>query len=126
MPRCIDGSGKVIAPQSREEAHQRSRLRWVQCIAVGWHISSALQHLADDLVLRHAACDGIQCRAAKAAGTADGVTVAALLVLQDEGSLPFQRGAVMQVSDWNGIARPRIHDRTPRGVHAKARKDTQP
>jgi hypothetical protein len=34
-----------------EKRHERSRLRGTQVISVGWHVATALDHLADELIL---------------------------------------------------------------------------
>ena len=99
----VDGGGEVIAAQGHEETHEGLGLGGGEGIAVGGHVSAALQDLANDLVFRHARSDGVECGATLAADTGDGVAVAALLVLQDERSLAFERSAVAQ--DTGGMGR---------------------
>ena len=105
--------------------HQGGGLCRVERVAVGGHVSAALQDLADDLVFGHARGDGVECRAAHPADAADRVAVAALLVLEDERALAFERSAVLQIGLRNRIAGPRVHDRAPRRIHAEAREGAE-
>ena len=92
--------GKIVAAQRSEKADERRGLGGTERIAVGGHISASLQDLANDLIFRHARGDGVERRAAEAAFSADGVTVAALLVLEDDRSFSFEWSAVVQISRW--------------------------
>src|ERR1700751_3687183 len=44
------------------------------------------------------------------------MAVATLLGLQNQRTLPLERGCAMQKSRWYGIATPRVHVRTPRRI----------
>ena len=78
--------------ERHEEAHESLGFRRVEGVAVSGHVASALKDLADDLVFGHAGGDVVEGGAALAAGSSEGVAVAALLVLKNEGSLVFERG----------------------------------
>lgn len=90
MARCVDRRRKIVAAESRKKSDESGCFGGTERIAVSGHISSPLQDLADDLILRHASSDGVQRRAAEATFSADGVTVAALLVLEDDGAFSFE------------------------------------
>ncbi len=64
---------------------------WAEGVAVGGHVAAALQDLANHLVFCHARGDGVECGTAHAAESAERVAVAALLVLEDECALAFER-----------------------------------
>src|ERR1035437_4950212 len=115
----MDRGCKIVAAESGEKSDEGSGFGGTERIAVSGHISSTLQDLANDLVFRQASSDGIQRRAAEATFSADGVTVAALLVLEDDGALSFEWSSVVKTNRGNGIAGPCIHDRTPWCVHAE-------
>lgn len=125
MARCVDRRCKIVAAESGEKSDQCGSFGGTEGIAVSGHISSTLQDLADDLVFRHASSDGVQRRAAEATFSADGVTVAALLVLENDSAFSFEWSSVMKISRGNRIAGPCIHNRTPWGVHAETSEYTK-
>jgi len=84
-----------------------------------------LQYLADDLVFGHAGRDAIESRPTLTSPAVEHVTVAALLILKDQPSLPFERGAMIEIIWRYGLARPGIHDWTPRSVCAEMGEDSQ-
>ena len=77
--------------------HQRRGFRWIEGVAVGRHVSAALQHLASDLIFRHSGRNGVQRRAAQAAEAAQRVAVATLLLLKDQRSLAFERRSAVKI-----------------------------
>lgn len=93
-PRCVDSRSQIIAAQGGQEADERGRLGGTKRFAVSRHVASTLQDLANNLVFGHVRCDRVECGAAKPTCSADRVAVAALLVLQDNRSLPLQRSSV--------------------------------
>src|SRR2546427_3664730 len=57
---------------------------------------------------------------------AEGMAVAALLQLEHERPMPFERGASLEILRRNGLAAPRVHDRAPGRVSAQARQRAPP
>src|ERR1017187_716844 len=80
--RCIECGRLVLGTQRGQEPNQGRGLRGAESIAIGRHVASALQHLTNDLILRHAVGDAIQRGSAKSAFTTDRMAVAALLILK--------------------------------------------
>src|SRR5712664_1690073 len=116
---CQGAGGVACRRQSRrmqrfEECHESSRLGRTKIFAVSGHISSALDHLADQLVLSELKSDAIQSRPSLTSLPVQGMTVVALLHLEDESALPLERGPVLQEFRRNGLAAPCVHLRTPR------------
>ena len=72
-----------------QERHECSRLRRTQVFPVGWHVAAALDHLADELILRELYSDSIQIWATLSAGVAERMAVVALLRLKNECPLPL-------------------------------------
>src|SRR6266852_1836913 len=108
--------GQSCRMQSLKECHESSRLGRTKIFAVSGHISSALDHLADQLVLSELKSDAIQSRPSLTSLPVQGMTVVALLHLKNESALPLERGPVLQefCRDW--LAAPRVHLRTPRSI----------
>src|SRR5579863_10054685 len=79
--------------QRFKKCDKRSRLRWIQAVAVCRHIAAALQHLADELVLREAPRDSVERGPTLAAAMIERVAVVALLFLKDRSALSFERSA---------------------------------
>src|SRR5215510_10144044 len=102
--------------QGFQKCYQRRGLGRAQILAVSGHVAAALDYLADELVLREPHGDTVQRRTSLPAALRQGMTVAALLRLEDERTLPLQGGGVAQESRRHGCAAPRVHLRTPRGV----------
>src|SRR5262249_7332491 len=95
------------------EGHQRGGLRWAQALAVGGHVPSALDHLADELIRVEPDGDRIERRTALAAAISERMAVVALLGLEDQGALTLQRRPVREEARRDGIATPGIHLRAP-------------
>src|SRR5580658_5888977 len=79
-------SGRV---QRLEKRHERGRLRRTPVVSVGWHVATALDHLADELVLRKLDGHSIQLRPSLASRAAQRVAVVTLLGLKNECPLPL-------------------------------------
>jgi hypothetical protein len=73
-----------------KECHESSRLSGTKIFAVGWHISTALDHLAYQLVLRKFHSDDVQRRAPLTALPFKGMAVMTLLGLENESALPLE------------------------------------
>src|ERR1700756_894 len=100
--------------QGLEKCHERSGLRRTQVLSVRWHVTAALNHLADELILREPHGDAVQHRASLPADSSKGVAVAALLNLQNQRALALKRGCTVQKFFRNRITTPGVHVRTPR------------
>src|SRR5438445_8891214 len=102
--------------QRFEERDECCRLRRTQILSVCWHVAAALDHLADELVLRQSHSNTIQRGTSLAATFTDGMAVTALLHLENERTLSLKRGAAMQELIRYGITAPSIHVRAPRRI----------
>ena len=89
------------------------------------HVSAALDHLADELVVRKAHSDSVERRSPLAPKSVQRVAVAALLRLKNKRAPPFKSGASLQIFQRNGIPAPRIHHWTPRCMQAQLRKSAE-
>ena len=105
-----------------EERDERRRLRRREVRAVRRHVASALQDLAEELVLRQPRRDVVERRAAPAPGVAERVAVAALLVLEDERALAHDGAPALEVLRGHRQGAPRVHDRRPRRRAAVVRQ----
>lgn len=102
--------------QRFEECHQSRRLRRTQILTVCRHISSALDHLPNQLIFIEAESNFIECWPALTSFVIQRMTVVTLLCLKDECSVALQRRSALQEFWRNRLAAPRIHDRAPRRV----------
>ena len=125
LARSIDSRIKVVAAQRSEKADQGRGFVSIQGVPISRHVTSALHHLPDKLVIGHMGGNGIEGRAAQSAGAANRVAVAALLILKDDRTLTFERRPIVQVTGRNHVGRPRIHDRAPGCIGAEPREDSQ-
>src|ERR1700677_3900426 len=96
-----------------EKRHQRSRLRGTQVVSVGWHVATALDHLADELILRELDSDSIKIRTSFSSRPTQRVAVVALFRLENERPLPLQGCTPFQVLRRNRCATPGVHHWTP-------------
>src|ERR1700758_1547745 len=108
--------------QGLEKCDQRGGLRGAQILAVRRHVATALNHLADELVLRQPHRNTVECRTALPTALSEGMAVAALFDLKHERALPFQGGRSVQELRRHGSAAPGIHLWTPRRIPRKMRK----
>jgi hypothetical protein len=76
--------------QGPEEGNESRCLGGTQVISVSRHVAAALQHLANELVLRKARGHGIQSWTALAAFPFERVAVATLFALEHERPLTFE------------------------------------
>src|SRR5262249_61713884 len=91
-----------------EEGDERGRLRRAQVLSVGRHVPAALDHLADQLILREPHRDAVQRGPALTTRAAQRVAVAALLELQDQRSVPLESGPSLQILLRDRLAPPRL------------------
>src|SRR5581483_278558 len=105
--------------------HERCSLRWRQVLAVRRHVAASLNHLPDELVLRQPHSHRVQSRTAFSAILAEGMAVAALLNLEDQRALPFDRAGVFQKLIRDRGAAPGVHLRTPGGILGEMRKSSK-
>jgi hypothetical protein len=96
-----DGAGSVSrsrlagGAQRFQECNQSRRFRGTQILAVSRHVSSALDHLANELILGAPHGHFVEGRTPFSANIIKGVTIVALLALKHERTLPFQRGPIV-------------------------------
>src|SRR5260370_41902469 len=95
--------------QGFEKSDERGGLCRAQILAIRWHVATALDHLADELVLRQPHRNTVECRTALPASLSEGMAVAALFDLKDERALPLQRGRAVQELRRHRSAAPRVH-----------------
>src|SRR5216684_1764137 len=127
LRRCIEDGGPRGVVRGRlpgrmerlEECHERSGLRRAEVLSIARHVATALDHLADQLVLREPDGDSIERRPALPSRAFERVAVAALLELQDERSVSLERAAAVQVLLRDRFSAPRVHHRAPRRVPAE-------
>src|ERR1700688_4469903 len=90
---CRVARGRVAARMHRdEERDDRVDFGGAQVLAVGRHVASALDYLADDLVAGEAGCGGVEGGAAETSFAAERVAIATLFALNQERALQFERG----------------------------------
>src|SRR5262249_5456650 len=99
--------------QGFKKRYERRCLRRTQILSVCWHVTAALDHLANQLILGEPHRDAVQGWPSLAAGASQGMAVAALLGLEDERALSLERAGMTQQFFRNWIAAPRVHVRTP-------------
>src|SRR5260370_40778490 len=92
-----------------EERHQRSGLRRAEVLSIGRHVAAALDHLADQLVVREPDSDAIEPGPALSSPLVERMTVAALLELQDQRPMYLHRRPAFKVLLREGTAAPRVH-----------------
>jgi hypothetical protein len=83
--------------QRLEECHQRSGFRRTQVLAIGWHISSALDHLPNELIFGKALGNSIERWPALPSFVIQRMTVVALLCLKNESSSTLQGRTTLQI-----------------------------
>ena len=102
--------------QSFQKRHKRGCLRWAEVFSIGRHISSALDHLANQLIFGKTDSNGVQRRSALSPFVIQRMAVMTLLGLKNQRTLPFHGRASMYVlwRDW--LAAPCVHDGAPGSV----------
>src|SRR2546427_4208400 len=80
-----------------EERDQRGCLRRAEVLPVRRHVAATLDDLPDQLILRQPHGDSVERRAALPTRLVERMTVPALLQLEDERPVPFQRGASLEI-----------------------------
>jgi hypothetical protein len=81
--------------QRLKEGHESSRLCRTKVLAVGWHVSTALDHLAYQLILCKLHSDVVQSRTALTSVRTKGMAVMTLLRLKNESALPLEGSPVL-------------------------------
>src|SRR5260370_14247431 len=109
----ISGSGLIRWPQRLHEGDQRGHFRGTYILAVRRHVPASLDDLPDELITRETRGYSIQGRAAQTALAAEAVTIAALLALDENRSLEFQRRPAFHICGGNRCACPHLHIGTP-------------
>src|SRR5260370_11164138 len=102
---CWSLSGRVQGLQERDEG---TGLCGIQIPPVRGHVAAALNDLTDELISRETDGNGIERGSARASGSAQRVTVAALLVLEHERALTLERRSSLDISRRNRFAAPRV------------------
>ena len=77
--------------QRLKKSHQGRGLRGIQIFSVGGHVSAALEHLAHQLIASQTNSDGIERRSPLSTGSAERVTIVALLLLKYQSALNLKR-----------------------------------
>ena len=90
--------------ESFQKRDEGGGFRGAEIFAVGGHVAAALNYLANELVFGLDERDGIERGAAFAAFVAERMAIVALLELEDEGALTFERRAMLQKFRRNGVA----------------------
>src|SRR5438270_7330417 len=99
--------------QSFQKRHKRGCLRWAEVLSIGRHISSALGHLANQLIFGKTESNGVQRRSALSPFVIERMAVMRLLGLKNQRTLPFQGGASRHVWWRDRLAAPCVHDGAP-------------
>jgi hypothetical protein len=73
-----------------KECHESSRLGGTKIFAIGWHVSAALDHLPNQLILCELNGDAVQSRTTLTSLPLQGVAVVTLLRLENESALPLK------------------------------------
>src|ERR1700678_2506014 len=100
--------------QGLEKSYERRSLCGTQVVPIGRHVAAALNHLANELILRQANGNAVQGWPPLSTRVAERVAVAALLDLKHERTLPLKRSRPVNVAGGYWIATPCVHVRTPR------------
>src|SRR5580692_2140598 len=99
-------------PPIHEKIDDSRHLGWLHLLGVSGHIAPsgrAVADLVDQLIASETRTDESQIGSALAADALERMTVAAILVLKDEGSHKFPRCALNDNVLRNGISAPRGH-----------------
>src|SRR5580698_8300499 len=99
--------------QGLEESYERSGLCRTQVVPIGRHVAAALNHLPNELVLCQPYGNAVKGWPSLSTHVAKRVTVAALLDLEHERTLPLKCSRAMNVPVGYWIAAPSVHVRTP-------------
>ena len=97
-----DGTGSIAGRQltggmkSFEEGDEGGGFSGAEIFAIGGHVATALNDLANELVLGEEKSDFVEGGAAFAAFVAERMAIVALLELKDEGALAFEGGTILQ------------------------------
>src|SRR5580698_3525357 len=111
--------------QGLEESYERRSLCRAQVVPIGRHVAAALNHLANELVLRQPHGNAVQGWPPLSTHVAERMAIAALLDLKHERTLPLKCGRAMNVPVGYWIAAPGVHVRTPRRELGHASKGAE-
>src|SRR5262250_1677291 len=84
VARSIACGSLPFRMQSLKKCHKRGRLCRTQILSVGRHIAPALNHLANELVLREPHRNAVECRSSLSAKIPKRMTVATLFGLKNQ------------------------------------------
>src|SRR5205085_10169272 len=76
--------------QSFQKRHKRGCFRWAEVFSIGRHISSALDHLANQLIFGKSESNGVQRRSALSPFVIQRMTLMTLLGLNNQRTFPCQ------------------------------------
>src|SRR5260370_11970756 len=99
--------------QRFKECHESSRLGRTKIFAVSRHVPSALDHLADQLVLSELKSDTVQSRPPLTSLPLQCMTVDALLHLENERALPPDRARFQQQFSRQSLVTSTLPPRSP-------------
>src|SRR6185437_11404603 len=122
--RSVAGRTLVRRMKGFEEVDERGHFFGREILSVSRHVAAALNDLADELIFGEAHGYGIEFGAAPATDSIEGVAVAALHSLEDDGSLALNRREVLQILCGNGVLAPGVHFRTPGSAGAEIGEDS--
>src|SRR2546427_11669144 len=105
-----------------EERDQRGCLHRAEVLPVRRHVAATLDDLPDQLILSQPHGDSVERRATLPTRLVERMTVPALLRLEDERAVPFERGASLEVFLRNRLAAPRVHRGAPGRMRAETRQ----
>jgi cytochrome c5 len=89
-----------------EKCDERRGFRRAQIVPVRRHVATALDHLADELILSEPHRNAVECRTTLPASLRKGLTVAALFDLKDKCTLSLQRGRALEEVGRHGSGAP--------------------
>src|SRR5579862_2822077 len=113
IARGFAGGSLTYGMECLEKRDKRRSFRRAQVFSVSRHVAAALNHLADELVLREPHGNAIERRPPLSAEFTERMAIAALFGLKDECPLPLQCRGPAQKSVRYRIATPGVHMRTP-------------
>src|SRR3981189_1637519 len=106
----------ICRMQCFKERHQSSCFRRTEVLPVRRHISSTLDHLANELIFSKSESNSVECRPALTSFIIQRMTVVALLGLENERTMALEGRPTMQEFRRNRLTAPGIHYRAPRCV----------
>src|SRR5579862_6060695 len=108
-----------------QKCDERSDLGRRKRSAIGRHVAATLNYLADDLIFGEMHGNAVERGTALAPESAERVTIVALLGLENERALAFERSITVDEAIGNFVGGPRGHVRTPGCIGAEMRERSQ-